>query len=170
MIKVNTSMYYKQVITAFVVSLFLGFAFFMIFRNIENIGPDAAWVSFVVVPIFMAFYAKDINRSFYLLGDKRKNRFHKGTFVFAGDIDQIKRAAERAKNIKEGRLGAARMSLVEYAFKEYNKENAEVIKMYLYIPDSVNYRYILSRILSNKDHRFKITYAEKSRVITEFQS
>ena len=85
-------------------------------------------------------------------------------------MDAIKRSAERSKDIKEGRLGAARMSMNNYKFKEYSNENGEPITMTLYIPDSINYRFILSRIISNKNHRFTITYGEKSGVITEFKS
>ena len=161
MVKVKLSNYWRQLITVFVMAILFAVGLGFILKN---------WWSVIIIPVFLAFYAKDINRTFYMLTDKRKNQFVTGTFVFCGDIDKIKRSAERSSGIKEGRLSSARMTMNTYDFKEVHKENSEPIKMTLYIPDSVNYKLILSRILKNPDHKFTITYGLKSGVITEMRS
>ena len=65
MIKVKTSSYFKQVLTAIIFSGLISLGLFLNFKN--------GWV-FILMFVVLCFYAKDINRCFYLLSDKRKKK------------------------------------------------------------------------------------------------
>ena len=161
MVKVKVSSYFRQIITVVFMAVLFTVAIGFLLKT---------WWAVIVIPVFLAFYHRDINRAFYLIGDKSKDRFATGTFVFCGDMDKLKRSADRSKDLRDGRLTSTKMTLNTYMFKEYKNENASPIKMSLYISDSINYRLILSRILKNNEHKFTITYGVKSGVITEIRA